>query len=329
MKRLLQSHRREVAVAITILLLMLVLAIFANDYFSRANLADVFLANMPVMIIALGMTLIILTGQIDISVGSIFAVCSVITGLCARAGLPPAAGLLTACIAGAVCGAINGSLVAYLRVPSIVVTLATMVVLRDTLRWQTQGSWIGDLPANFQWLGWTQQTFTTVTFALVALLILLFALGLRFLRAGRIVFATGSNEAAARIAGIPTERVLLSVFTLTGALAGLAAMLNSVRFNQIPSNSGLGLELKVIAAVAVGGAAITGGSGTILGTVLGVVLLGSIGTALTFLNVSAYWEKAIQGGIILGAIAINLLGHYRLPGKDRRPPANAITALSR
>jgi len=328
-RSLLQSHRREAAVAITILLLMLVLAIFANGYFSRANLADLFLANMPVMIIALGMTLIILTGQIDISVGSIFAVCSVVTGLCARSGLPPPAGLLAACIAGAACGAINGGLVAFLRVPSIVVTLATMVVLRDTLRWQTQGSWIGNLPANFQWLGWTQQTFTVVTFVLVALLILLFALGLRYLRVGRIIFASGSNEAAARIVGIPTERVLLAVFTLTGALAGLAAMLNSVRFNQIPSNSGLGLEMKVIAAVTVGGAAITGGSGTILGAVLGVILLGSIGTALTFLNVSPYWEKAIQGAIILGAIAINLLGHHRLLGKNRKPHANATAALPR
>lgn len=329
MRSLLQSHRREAAVAITILLLMLVLAVFANGYFSPANLADLFLANMPVMIIALGMTLIILTGQIDISVGSIFAVCSVVTGLCARSGLPPAAGLLAACIAGAVCGAINGSLIAFLRVPSIVVTLATMVVLRDTLRWQTQGSWIGNLPANFQWLGWTQQTFTAATFALVVLLIVLFAFGLRHLRVGRIIFATGSNEAAARIVGIPTERVFFSVFTLTGALAGLAAMLNSVRFNQIPSNSGLGLEMKVIAAVAVGGAAITGGSGTILGTVLGVVLLGSIGTALTFLNVSPYWEKGIQGAIILGAIGINLLGNYRLLGQNRRPNANTIAALPR
>jgi rhamnose transport system permease protein len=111
--------------------------------------------------------------------------------------------------------------------------------------------------------------------------------------------------------GINTSRVICSVFVLTGAFTGLAAMLNSVRFNQIPSNSGLGLELKVIAAVAVGGASITGGSATILGTVLGVVLLGSIGTALTFLGVNAYWEKAIQGGIILGAIALNLIGSRR------------------
>jgi rhamnose transport system permease protein len=140
---------------------------------------------------------------------------------------------------------------------------------------------------------------------------LLAAWGLRFLAAGRAVYATGSNAQAARIMGINTKLVVFSVFTLTGALSGLSAGLNAIRFNQIPSNSGLGLEMKVIAAVAVGGASITGGAGTIAGTVLGVVLLGSIGTALTFLGMSAYWEKAIQGAIILGAIAINVIGNYR------------------
>jgi rhamnose transport system permease protein len=170
---------------------------------------------------------------------------------------------------------------------------------------------VGNLPARFQWLGLTQTAYTVLTFMLVAGLIFLAAWGLRYLAIGRAVYATGSNEQAARMVGINTNLVVFAVFTLTGALTGLAAILNSVRFNQIPSNSGLGLEMKVIAAVAVGGAAITGGAGTILGTVLGVVLLGSIGTALTFLGVSAYWEKAIQGGIILSAIAINALGSQR------------------
>ena len=111
--------------------------------------------------------------------------------------------------------------------------------------------------------------------------------------------------------GINTKRIVFGVFGLTGVLTGLAAVLNSVRFNQVPSNSGLGLELKVIAAVAVGGASITGGSATITGTVLGVVLLGCIGSALTFLGINAYWEKAIQGAIILIAVAVDTLPLYR------------------
>ena len=317
-----QKHMRELSVAVTIALLMLVLAIGAPGYFSRQNLADLFLANVPVMLMALGMTLIILTGQIDISVGSIFALCSVMAGMSARWGSPQIVTLFVACVLGLVCGSLNGALVGYLRIPSIVVTLATMVAMRDGLRWQTQGAWIGDLPSNFQWLGLGQPVYTGVVALLVVALVAGFAWGLRFLHAGRAVFATGSNEAAARIVGIDTRWVVLCVFALTGAMTGLAAMLNSVRFNQIPSNSGLGLEMKVIAAVAVGGATITGGAATITGTVLGVVLLGSIGTALTFLGVDATWERAIQGGIILGAIALNLLGSR--PEKK----ADAIEALA-
>ena len=309
MRNWLTFHSREAAVAGAIFLLMLVLAVVAPNYFSRENLADLFIANMPVMIVALGMTLIILTGQIDISVGSVFAICSIVTGVSAKWGLPGAFCGMIACMVGGLCGALNGALVGYLRIPSIVVTLATMVALRDGLRWQTQGSWVGNLPANFQWLGWSQPIYTIVTGTLVIGLILLFAWGLRYLAVGRIIFATGSNPQAARIAGINTQQVTFAVFVITGIFTGLAAMLNSVRFNQIPSNTGLGLEMKVIAAVAIGGATITGGAATITGTVLGVVLLGSIGTALTFLGVSAYWEKALQGGIILGAIAIHVVGH--------------------
>jgi rhamnose transport system permease protein len=134
---------------------------------------------------------------------------------------------------------------------------------------------------------------------------------MRNLAAGRAVYAIGSNPDAARLAGLSTARVTLAVFIAAGALTGLAALLNSVRFNQIPSNAGLGLEMKVIAAAVVGGASIRGGEGTLAGTLLGVVLLGAIGPALTFLGVSAYWERALQGAIILAAVAIDAVRERR------------------
>jgi len=122
------------------------------------------------------------------------------------------------------------------------------------------------------------------------------------LAAGRAIYATGSNRNAARLAGIDTALVKFSLFGAVGALTGLAALLNSARFNQIPSNAGLGLEMKVIAAVVVGGTSISGGRGSLVGTLLGVILLGAISPALTFLGVNAYWERAIQGAIILAAV---------------------------
>jgi rhamnose transport system permease protein len=306
------AHRREASVASAILVLATVLAVAAPGYFRADNLRDLFLANLPVLLVAIGMTLVVMTGEIDISVGSTFAICGVLAGLLAKAGVPVSLACAAACLAGAAIGLLNGALVAYISIPSIVVTLATMTALRDGLRWTTEGAWVQDLPPAFQWLGLTQRAFPFVAGSASIALTVAFAWALRHLAAGRAVYATGSNPEAARLAGLSTSTVKMSVFTILGTLTGLAAVQNAVRFNQIPSNAGIGLEMKVIAAVVVGGASVTGGTGSVVGTVLGVVLLAAIGPALTFLGVNAYWERAFQGGIILVAIAADGLRHPAL-----------------
>jgi rhamnose transport system permease protein len=297
--------RREASVAGAVIALAVVLAAVTPGFFARDNLSDLFLANMPVLIIALGMTLVILTGHIDISVGSLFAVCAVVSGVLAKAGWPMPLVVVAAGTVGVLIGIVNGSLVAFIRIPSIVVTLAMMIALREGLRWATEGAWIQDLPGSYQWLGLGPRAYPFVVLAAVTGLQIAFGWGLANLAAGRAVYAVGSSPGAARLAGLHVERVTVGVFAVAGALVGIASVLNSVRFNQIPSNTGLGLELKVIAAVVVGGTAISGGRGTALGTLLGVILLSAIGPALTFLGVSAYWERAIHGVIILAAVAID------------------------
>jgi rhamnose transport system permease protein len=296
-------HRREIWVGVAIGALCAVLAVVRPEYFGRGNLIDLFLANLAVLIIASGMTLVMLAGEIDISVGSMFAVCAVSAGVLAQAGVPVVMVFAGVCAIGALIGVVNGTLVAYLRLPSIVVTLAMMIVLRDSLRWITEGAWVQDLPADFQWMGLSQGAYPLAGGLLAAAIAASLAWALRYTAAGRLFYATGSSRDAARLAGVNTSLVTLCAFASLGALTGLAAVLNAMRFNQVPANTGLGLELKVIAAVVVGGTAITGGRGTLAGTVLGVVLLGAIGPALTFLGVSAYWERAIQGAIILVAVA--------------------------
>lgn len=299
-----KRYGQEISVAVAIAGLCVALAIVAPGYFSRENLVDLFLANVPVLLISLGMTLVILTGEIDVSVGSMFAICAVAAGAIAKAGVPTLLACVAACVIGAAMGAMNGSLTAYVRIPSIVVTLATMTALRAGLRWATQGAWVDNLPAGFQWFGLSSRTYPLITLLTAVGFVALTAWGLRNLAAGRAIYAAGSNAEAARVLGIDKHKIVFLVFTVIGALTGLAAVFDSVRFNQIPSNGGLGLELKVIAAVVVGGTAITGGRGTIAGTVLGVALLGAIGPALTFLGFSAHWERAIQGAIILAAIVM-------------------------
>ena len=297
--------RVEVALAVVILLLSAVLLVLAPRFFEIGNLRDLVLANLPVAIVAVGMTLVILTGEIDISVGSTFAVCSVLAGVVASAGVPLPVAFGVALAAGAVIGAVNGGLVAYARTPSIVVTLATMVALRDGLRWATEGAWVQNLPAGFQWFGLSQGSYPVAAGLVAVVLIAGAAWTLRMTRGGRAIVATGSNAGAARIAAIDVAAVRLAVFVAAGTLTGLAAVVNAVRFNQIPSNTGLGLEMKVIAAVVVGGVAVTGGRGSLAGAMLGVVLLGMSGPALTFLGASPYWERALQGSILLAAVALN------------------------
>ena len=304
---MLRQHRRELWVAVAIGVLGAAMAAVRPEYFGRGNLIDMFLANLPVLIIAAGMTLVILAGEIDISVGSTFAVSAVAAGLLAKAGLSTLVVFVAVCSVGAAIGALNGALVAYVRLPSIVVTLATMIAVRDALRWATQGAWVHDLPSSFQWMGLAQGAYPFAAGALATALFAGLAWLLRYTAAGRMVYATGSSLDAARLAGINISLVKLSAFACLGALTGLAAILNAMRFNQVPANAGIGLELKVIAAVVVGGTAITGGRGTLPGTLLGVILLGAIGPALTFLGVSAYWERAIQGAIILVAVAADAL----------------------
>jgi rhamnose transport system permease protein len=295
-------HKRALPPLTALAAVLLAVLVAAPSFFGASNLRDLALNNAPVLIVALGMTLVILVGEIDISVGSQFAVCSVVAGLLSKAGLPIALVPVVVLLVGATMGALNGFLVGTLGLPSIIVTLAMLVAWRDALRWATEGAWVQDLPNDFQWFGLSSAAAQTLIVVVAMVVLALGSWALRNLRVGRSVYAVGSDEEAARLAGIEPTRVVFGVFTLTGALVGLAAVLNAVRFNAVPSNAGLGLELTAVAAVVVGGTAITGGRGTVLGTLIGVLLLGTIGTAMTYVGISPFWAKAIQGLIILAAL---------------------------
>ena len=303
----LNRYKRELSAALAYVALLIVVGIIAPSFFSGANLRDLALNNASVLLVSIGMTMIILIGQIDISVGSQFAVASVAAGALAKAGVPILVLLPCSFLIGAAMGAVNGALVGWLKLPSIIVTLAMLVAWRDALRWTTGGEWVQNLPANFQWFGLGQSVGQWVIVIASLAVLVFFAWTLRNLAAGRAMYAVGSDAEAARLAGIEPTRVTFGVFVLMGALVGVAALLNAVRFSTVPSNAGIGLELKAVAAVVVGGTAITGGRGRLIGTLIGVALLGTIGTALTFVGINPFWEKAIQGGIILAALASDFL----------------------
>lgn len=293
---------REISVATALGIVLIALAIFAPAFYQPQPLLTLITSLVaPTLVIACGMALVIITRQIDISVGSIFAICGVCGALLLNRGLPIALALPASIIIGAVMGAFNGALIAGLGLPSIVVTLATMVTWREALRWLREGVYV-NIGAGPQWFGLGQGT-GQWTIILVALAImLLLALAMKHLAAGRFVYAVGTDAEAARLAGIRPRLVTFLTFVFIGALTGLAAMMSAVQSPQVDPTAGGGLELRTIAAVVVGGVSISGGRGNLWGVLVGLLLLSSINPALIYLGVSAFWEKAIQGAIILLAV---------------------------
>jgi rhamnose transport system permease protein len=307
---MIRRHLRELSVALALAVLLVVVAmrdLTHLRFYSEQNVHLLLLRCAIVLVAAVGMTLVILARQIDISIGSQLSLGVILAGLLATADLPWPMVALLVLLAGGLMGALNGMLVAGLGLPSIVVTLATMVIGRESLRWWRGGQSVLDLPSSFQWFGAGQDAGEWLVVGVAVAVWLVFALGLRYLAAGRAIYATGSDPEAARLAGIRPRRVVFGVFVVMGILTGVAALLHTVRFVGVQPSVGEGLELEVIAAVVVGGTAVSGGRGTLLGTFLGVALLVTIGPALVHLGVSAHWDKAVQGAIILMAVASDSL----------------------
>ncbi len=301
---------RELSVAAALALLLALLAVFAPHFYQPQPLLSRLTAQMPTLVLTLGMTMVMLTRQIDISVGSQFGLCAVVAGLVSAGGHSLALSLAAALGAGALMGAINGWLVAWMGLPSIVVSLATMVTWAEALRLFQQGKFI-NLPAGVQWFGLSQ---TAGQVALILLGLSLLA-GLAFLlknrAGGRHLYAVGSDSEAARLSGIHPQKVTFGVFVAMGLLVGVAAVFNLVQSPQVDPKCGTGLELKAVAAAVVGGVAVNGGRGNVWGAFVGLLLLATINPALTFLHVEAYWEKAIQGLVILLAVVADGLRSKR------------------
>ena len=236
--------------------------------------------------------------------------CAVIAGLVAAAKLPLGVAIAAALGAGALMGALNGLLVAYLGLPSIVVTLATMVTWQEALRLWQQGRLLS-LPEGIQWFGMSQAQGQATVIGVTCLILIVLAWGMKHLAAGRYIYAVGSDAEAARLAGINPKHTTFGVFVSMGVLAAVAAVMNLVQSPQIQPSCGDGLELKAVAAAVVGGIAIRGGRGTLWGVLPGLLLLANVNPALTHFHQPPYWEKAIQGLVIILAVVADGLNQKK------------------
>jgi rhamnose transport system permease protein len=312
---------RELSLLLLIVVAVLIFGSQIDGYYTARTFNRIAASVTIITVVAVGQTLVVLTRSIDLSVGSIVGFTAYFAGtmIAAHNGMPPVLAALIAIAIGAVMGVVNGVIVAWGRVPSIIVTLGTLAIYRGilidysgarTVTTDSLPNWLIDLPRLI--IFWIGGLDIKAMFALAIAIVVLFQLGTSFLNAGRQFYAIGSNPEAAALIGLPTRRIVFTAFVLCGALSGLAGFLFLARFGNITVEAGRGLELQVVAAVVVGGVNIFGGSGTVFGAMLGAAMIGTLEQSLLRLDISEFWRDAILGLLILLAVASDAVILQRL-----------------
>jgi ribose/xylose/arabinose/galactoside ABC-type transport system permease subunit len=294
-------------IVLAILLECAVFAAIAPAFFSFENLVNVALSIAVIGILAVGMTFVILTGGIDLSIGSVVALGGVLAAILAKQTDSVALGFAAALAVGIFAGAFNGAATAYFRVPPFVVTLALLTIARGLAFILSEGRSIGNLPESFGWFGKTAVFGVPLS---VVLMLATFAAGwfvLRHTTFGRYVYAVGGNAEATFLAGINVKAVTFWVYVLNGFLVGLAAIVLASRLSAGVPNSGFQYELDVIAAVVVGGTSLTGGRGSVVSTFFGAIFIGILNNGLNLASVDPYMQKIVLGVVILLAVLIDRL----------------------
>ncbi|APC09200.1 ABC transporter permease [Neomoorella thermoacetica] len=321
MKQLTKS--KEIWILLMLIVLSVLISSNSNVFLRPDNLLDLLKNNAVLGILALGMTLIIITGGIDVSVGAIVAALTVLIGkFMVTFGGNLLVIFLIAISGGIIIGIINGTLVARANIPAIVVTLGTMSIINGLMLYYTNGTWINGIPMWFIDFGkitlfkFSDASGNIVGFPIQIVILLLMVLLtwalLKYTLIGRAVYAVGGNPVSARRVGINIERTLIFVYAYMGFLAGVAAVVHTSIMRQVDPNAFLGFEMQVIAAVVVGGANIMGGSGSVLGTLLGVLFLAVLNNGLILMHIPTFWQKIIVSLIIIFAVSFDVMQKKRI-----------------
>lgn len=309
------SQFREIGILLLLLLVFIGTGLLRPRYFEPFNLRTIMLWIPLLAVVGMGEMMVIITRGIDVSVGSMVGLTGMIVGMLFRdvAGFDLWMGIVLSIVIGAGLGAINGLLIARVRVPPVITTLGTLSVYRGITFLISNGTQVDPNYIPTDLIRWSQvgpfgiREFPWVM-VIVAVIGLLTHLLLHYTRLGRDIFALGSNPDAARLRGIPTDRVTFFVYAFTGAVAGFAGLLYASRFGFInPGQTGVGLELAVVAAVVIGGVNVYGGSGSVIGVLLGCLLLGAINVSLAVLGIPGTWQLAVYGLVILIAVTADSL----------------------
>jgi rhamnose transport system permease protein len=299
---------REFGIALLIVLVVAGTAVYNHEFVSRNSIEQLLGGAALIALLGVGETLVIVTRNVDLSVGSVLGLAAYVVGdLFKYQHLPVWAGFAVGILVGAACGAVNGFVVAVLRVPSLVVTLGMLYVIRGIDGVIVNGDRIDPqyIPGAYTAIGYKNVFGVPWLAIIVAVVVAVAGYAMRSYRASRDLYAIGSNPAAAALAGIPIHRRVFATFLISGTLAGAAGALFLAQHTQIDNSGGVTYELTVVAAVVVGGVAIFGGSGTVVGAALGALLLNTINQALVASRISAFWNQAVAGALLLAAIAFD------------------------
>jgi ribose transport system permease protein len=309
----------ELGIAIAFVMEFTLFSLLSPYFFSPDNLLNVSLQASITAIIAAGMTFVILTGGIDLSVGSLVAFSGIAVTSVLKSGLPweyaLPLGIAGGLLLGAASGAFAGLCITRFSITPFIVTLATMTIWRGIAFVWTDGRPIWELPPPFAFLGSGRLLGVPVPSIIMVLTFVILHVILTRTRFGRHVYAVGGNIEAARLAGIRTGRVLTSVYVLSGTLSAVSGMLLASRMNSGQPNAGLSYELDVIAAVVVGGTSLSGGKGSIIGTFIGAMLIAVLRNGLNLLNVGSYVQQVVVGSVILLAVLVDQFRRYHTPFK--------------
>ncbi|WP_394139724.1 ABC transporter permease subunit [Cytobacillus oceanisediminis] len=290
-----------------LILLTIILTIMSPNFLTADNIFNVLRQVSINALIAFGMTFVILTGGIDLSVGSILALASALTAGMLASGMDPILAVIVGLLAGAVMGLTNGLIITKGKVAPFIATLATMTIFRGFTLVYTDGRPITGLSdaVSFQMLG--KGYFLGVPFPVVTMLIAYFVLFfiLRKTTFGRGVYAIGGNEEASRLSGLKVDRLKIGVYSITGFLSALAGITLTSRLNSAQPTAGMSYELDAIAAVVLGGTSLSGGRGWIFGTLIGALIIGVLNNGLNLLNVSSFYQQVVKGGVILLAVLLD------------------------
>lgn len=305
---------REFGVLIVLVIIMIVMSIVSPVFLTPANLVNVIRQMVEIGIMAIGMTFLIIAGQMDLSIGSLFATCAMFGGyLFKNEIMPPTLIFLIVLLSGIVLGCVNGLLVTRLEIPSFIATLGTMKIYRSFSYAIGDGKSISQFPESAvnSWV-WKLGTKIGSVPVQIFIMIILFIIA-HFLLAkttyGYKIYATGGNDRAAHLSGIDVKNIRLIAFGMMGLLCAVAAIISTTYLNTVTTTSGEGREMDAIAAVILGGAALSGGRGTILGTFLGAVIMAMVKNGMVLLNVPVFWQDGFIGLVVIVAVLIDTLLH--------------------